>query len=214
MTTQEKPLYAFGPFQLDANAHTLMRDGHPVPLEPKIFDLLAVLVENSGRVVSKGELMKDVWLDSFVEDSNLPVSICKLRKALGEVHGERQYIETVPRRGYRFVARVSAAGDASDSFDAGSPIAEVKSNGAAGWAKGTIAVLPFKAIGPTGDRYLGLGMADALITRLSNLRQITIRPTSSVRKYDGEQDPVVAGRDLRVEWVLEGASRSRASESG
>jgi len=205
MSTQEKPLYAFGPFQLDTNARTLMRDGHAVPLEPKTFDLLAVLVENSGRVVSKGELMNDVWVDSFVEDSNLPVSICKLRRALGEVHGERLYIETVPRRGYRFVARVSAAGAASDSFDAGSPIAGVKSNGAAGWAKGTIAVLPFKAIGATGDQYLGLGMADALITRLSNLRQITIRPTSSIRKYDREQDPVVAGRDLRVEWVLEGS---------
>ena len=134
MTTQEKPLYAFGPFQLDTNAHTLMPDGHPVPLEPKIFDLLAVLVENSGRVVSKGELMNDVWVDSFVEDSNLPVSICKLRKALGEVHGERQYIETVPRRGYRFVARVHEAGEASVQLDRGDPTAEIMSNGAAGWA--------------------------------------------------------------------------------
>jgi hypothetical protein len=158
--------------------------------------------------------MKDVWVDSFVEDSNLPVSICKLRKALGEVHGEREYIETVPRRGYRFVARVSEAGDARVRVDAGSPTAEVESNGAAGWAKGRIAVLPFKSIGATGDQYLGLGMADALITRLSNLKQITIRPTSSVRKYDREQDPVVAERDLRVEWVLEGAYRSRASGSG
>jgi DNA-binding winged helix-turn-helix (wHTH) protein/Flp pilus assembly protein TadD len=205
MTTQARRLYNFGAFQLDTGAQVLRRDGKSVPLKPKLLELLILFVESSGRIVRKDELIKHFWPDTFVEESNLPVSVCELRKALGEVRGERQYIETVPRRGYRFVAQVSEAGDASVRFDAGSPIAEVTSNGAAGWAKGTIAVLPFKAIGATGDQYLGLGMADALITRLSNLRQITIRPTSSIRKYDREQDPVVAGRDLRVEWVLEGS---------
>lgn len=205
MTTQARRLYNFGPFQLDTVTQVLRRDGKSVPLKPKLLELLILLIESSGRVIRKDELIKHFWPDTFVEESNLPISVCELRKALGEVHGERQYIETVPRRGYRFVARVSEAGDTSVQADSGGRIAEVTSNGAAGWAKGTIAVLPFKAIGATGDQYLGLGMADALITRLSNLRQITIRPTSSVRKYDREQDPVVAGRDLRVEWVLEGS---------
>lgn len=177
-------------------------------------NLLAVLVENTGRVVCKDELIKRVWPGSFVEEGNLAVSVCKLRNALGELHGEREYIETVPRRGYRFVARVSEACEASVQVDSGNPTAEVTSNGAAGWANGTIAVLPFKAIGATGDQYLGLGIADALITRLSNLRQITIRPTSSIRKYDREREPVVAGRDLRVEWVLEGSVQKSASGSG
>ena len=205
MTTQARRLYNFGPFQLDIGAQVLRRDGKGVPLKPKLLELLILLVESSGRIVRKDELIKHFWPDTFVEEGNLPVSVCELRKALGEVRGDRKYIETVPRRGYRFVARVSEAGEASVQVDRGGPIAEVTSNGAGGWAKGTIAVLPFKAIGMMGDQYLRLGMADALITRLSNLRQITIRPTSSVRKYDQEQDPVVAGRDLRVEWVLEGS---------
>jgi DNA-binding winged helix-turn-helix (wHTH) protein/tetratricopeptide (TPR) repeat protein len=205
MTTQAQRLYNFGPFQLDTGTQVLRRDGKSVPLKPKLLELLILLVESSGRIVRKDELIKHFWPDTFVEEGNLPVSVCELRKALGEVRGDRQYIETVPRRGYRFVARVSEAGEASVQLDRGDPSAEVTSNRAAGWANGTIAVLPFKAIGMMGDQYLALGMADALITRLSNLRQITIRPTSSVRKYDREQDPVVAGRDLRVEWVLEGS---------
>jgi DNA-binding winged helix-turn-helix (wHTH) protein len=205
MTTQARRLYNFGPFELDTGAQVLRRDGKGVPLKPKLLELLILFVESNGRVVRKDELIKHFWPDTFVEESNLPVSVCELRKALGEVRGEREYIETVPRRGYRFVARVSEVGDTSAQVDSGGPTAEVTSNGSANWAKGTIAVLPFKAIGATGDQYLGLGMADALITRLSNLRQITIRPTSSIRKYDRERDPVVAGRDLRVEWVLEGS---------
>jgi TolB-like protein/Flp pilus assembly protein TadD len=72
-------------------------------------------------------------------------------------------------------------------------------------SKGSIAVLPFKFIGGTGNEYLGLGMADALITRLSNLKRVTVRPTSSVRKYSGTQDPVSAGKELGVEWVLDGS---------
>ena len=100
-------LYNFGPFQLDTEEKVLRRDGEPLPLKPKVFDLLVVLVENSGRVVCKDELMKQVWADSFVEEGNLAISVVKLRQALGEAHNERQYIETVPRRGYRFVTCIA-----------------------------------------------------------------------------------------------------------
>jgi DNA-binding winged helix-turn-helix (wHTH) protein/TolB-like protein/tetratricopeptide (TPR) repeat protein len=198
-------LYTFGPFELDTEEQVLRRDGQPLPLKPKVFDLLVVLVENSGRVVCKDELMKQVWGGTFVEEGNLAVSVVKLRQALGESHNERRYIETVPRRGYRFVACVTEEqGDGTDlvAIPAGMPLI---SGGAAGARKGTIAVLPFKLIGTTGDEYLGLGLADALITRLSNLRQVTVRPTSSIRTYDGAQDPVSAGKELRVEWVLDGS---------
>jgi Tol biopolymer transport system component/DNA-binding winged helix-turn-helix (wHTH) protein len=84
----------------------LMRDGRMTPLPPKVFDTLLVLVENSGRVVSKDELMQSLWPDTFVEESNLTQNISQLRRALGDGAGDAQYIETIPKRGYRFVAGV------------------------------------------------------------------------------------------------------------
>jgi DNA-binding winged helix-turn-helix (wHTH) protein/tetratricopeptide (TPR) repeat protein len=200
-----KHLYTFGPFELDTEEQVLRREGQPLPLKPKVFDLLVVLVENSGRVVCKDELMKQVWGGTFVEEGNLAVSVVKLRQALGESHNERRYIETVPRRGYRFVACVTQGRDENTDVVAIRADIQVTSDDSVRAEKGTIAVLPFKLIGTTGDEYLGLGLADALITRLSLLRQVTVRPTSSIRKYDGSQDPVSVGKELRVEWVLEGS---------
>jgi DNA-binding winged helix-turn-helix (wHTH) protein/TolB-like protein/tetratricopeptide (TPR) repeat protein len=205
-------MYSFGPFQLDLRSQVLLRNGQTLPLKPKVFDVLVVLVENSGQVVCKDELMKQVWADSCVEEGNLTVSIFEIRKALGGDSNGQKYIETIPRRGYRFVARVTEAnphsvsqqGDGVGVGSAPSGSSGVSEN-QPGASKGTIAVLPFKSIGAKSDEYLGLGMADALITRLSNLRKVTVRPTSSVRKYTGVQDPVLAGRDLGVEWVLDGS---------
>lgn len=99
-------LYEFGPFVLDPAERVLARDGRPVPLTPKAFDLLLVLVENGGRLLGKKDLMEAVWPDSFVEEGNLTFTVSSLRKALGEDRKEPQYIETVPRSGYRFVADV------------------------------------------------------------------------------------------------------------
>ncbi|HKQ80070.1 MAG TPA: winged helix-turn-helix domain-containing protein [Blastocatellia bacterium] len=99
-------LYEFGPFRLDIDERLLMRDGRITPLPPKVFDTLLVLVENSGRVVSKDELMQSLWPDTFVEESNLTQNISQLRRALGDGAAEAQYIETIPKRGYRFVAGV------------------------------------------------------------------------------------------------------------
>ncbi|MCA1602287.1 MAG: winged helix-turn-helix domain-containing protein [Acidobacteria bacterium] len=89
----------------------LLRDNELVPLTPKSFDLLVVLVENSGHLLEKGELMKRIWPDSFVEEANLSVKMSALRRALGEGQNEHQYVETVPRRGYRFVASVKERWD-------------------------------------------------------------------------------------------------------
>jgi len=99
--------YLFGPFLIDTREGLLWRDGAPVPLTPKAFATLVALVEQSGRVVSKDELLRQVWPDSFVEENNLSQNISLLRKILEGVGGEK-YIETVPRRGYRFVAPVTA----------------------------------------------------------------------------------------------------------
>ena len=106
MLQQSKPTYEFGLFLLDAKERLLLKNGQPVPLTPKAFDTLLVLVQNSGHALEKDELMKAVWPDSFVEEVNLAHNISVLRKALGEGEQGNRFIETVPRRGYRFIAPV------------------------------------------------------------------------------------------------------------
>jgi DNA-binding winged helix-turn-helix (wHTH) protein len=99
-------LYEFGAFCLDPAEHTLLRDGQPIPLRPKVYDLLVVLVENRGHLVDKEQLMSSVWAEEFVEEGNINKNISMLRQALGESGGGTKFIETVPKRGYRFVAEV------------------------------------------------------------------------------------------------------------
>ena len=101
-----KGLYEFASFRLNANERLLLRAGEVVPLPPKAFDVLLALVEQPGHLLEKEELLKTVWPDSFVEENNLADNISKLRKVLGEGVNGVKFIETVPRRGYRFVAEV------------------------------------------------------------------------------------------------------------
>ena len=246
-------IYEFGPFRIDARERVLLREGKTVPLTPKAFDTLLVLVESDGQVVDREVLMERVWPDSFVEEGNLKVTVFKLRKALGEAGGDGQYIETVPRRGYRFTATVQKIADLAGAalpaapalIESAEAIPQVsdsllmseRSNPATSsrlswkvagiaalvagaalalwyyWSKPapprasmrSIAILPFKSLSePDGDEYLGLGLADALITRLGNINQLTVRPTSAVRRYSAEEaDPVAVGRELGVDCVVE-----------
>src|SRR5690242_16746770 len=106
MQQQTKQTYEFGPFRLDPMKRVLLKDGEAVPLTPKAFDVLLLLVESHGDIVAKGAAMDHLWADSFVEDGNLTVYISILRKALGENPGQHRYIVTEPGRGYRFVADV------------------------------------------------------------------------------------------------------------
>jgi TolB-like protein/DNA-binding winged helix-turn-helix (wHTH) protein/Tfp pilus assembly protein PilF len=99
-------MYEFGPFRLDPDTRVLLRDGKVVSLTPKVADLLVVLVEKSGQTVTKDELMKAVWQDTFVEEGNLTSNISILRKQLGECPEGGEYIETIPKRGYRFASAV------------------------------------------------------------------------------------------------------------
>ncbi len=265
--TRQALQYEFGAFRLDVAERLLLCDGQRIPLPPKIFDTLLALVEKSGRLVTKDELMSRLWPDSFVEEVTLARNISDLRKVLAEFSGGQQYIETVPRHGYRFKASVNRlAEDSSDLIverhtrswivtkedqdDGLQPEAEVDrlvtpparpiatgrklsrnivvvcglvliSIVAAAFyfwaARGSnriasipevksLAVLPFKTLGEADrDEYLASGLADALITRLSNFRRITVRPTSAVLKYSApDQDIVAAGRELGVEAVLDG----------
>ncbi len=134
MSKQIKQLYEFGPFLLDADERLLMRDGRTVPLPPKVFDTLLTLVENSGRIIGKDELMQLLWPDTFVEESNLTQNISQLRRALSDGNGEAQYIETIPKRGYRFAAGVKPVEHLNGhsfepSADNGEPVLKLSANG-------------------------------------------------------------------------------------
>src|SRR5438876_12096964 len=115
MSKAPKHFYEFGVFRLDPAEHLLMRGQAPVQLPPKAFETLLLLVESSGHVLQKNELMEALWPDSFVEESNLTQNIFILRKALGGEQGEQHYIKTVPRIGYRFIAPVHRVFNESDA---------------------------------------------------------------------------------------------------
>src|SRR5215813_393005 len=103
MPSETNKIQTFGPFNLDRAEARLTREGTPLSLAPKVFELLCYLVANSGRLIEKDELLKALWPDSFVEEANLTVGIAALRKALGA-----EWIETVPKRGYRFTGLVAS----------------------------------------------------------------------------------------------------------
>jgi len=261
MGTPVKHLYEFGPFQLDPPERLLLCDGQSVPMPPKAFDLLVFLVERRGHLIEKEELLRTVWSGSFVEEGNLSVTISVLRKALNDDRGHHKYIETVSKRGYRFVAEVRQVGEpepesvqtqpaeprlAGEETLAAEQVASVgtgpvkvaprslrrwgilaaaagliavlivaklvpRREAAASPAQGqaaiqSLAVLPFQTLGAkNGDEYLGLGMADALITRLGNTGKIIVRPTSSIQKYANQDlSPQAAGQEQGVDAVLDG----------
>src|ERR1041385_7933130 len=111
MKIESQRFFEFDNFLLDAQQRLLFRDGRPLELTPKVFDVLLELIESGGRVVEKKELMESVWPDNFVEESNLTQHISTLRKKLGQDASQQRYILTVPGRGYRFVVPVKSWDD-------------------------------------------------------------------------------------------------------
>ena len=173
----------FGPFRLDLDERMLVREGQPVPLSPKAFELLRVLVENSGRLVTKDRLTKALWPGTHVGEANLTVNIAALRKALGDDSKAPRYVVTVPGRGYRFVGRVRES------------LAHTSS----------IAVLPL--VNATGDPdldYLCDGITESIINTISQLPQLRVLAQSTVFRYRNTPDPLEAGRALGVRTVLAG----------
>ena len=106
MSVTLKHFYKFDPFVLDVEERVLLRNGRPIAVTPKVFDTLLLLVQNQGCVVSKQKILDTLWPDVFVEESNITFNITMLRKVLGDTKREPLYIETVPRRGYRFKTEV------------------------------------------------------------------------------------------------------------
>ena len=299
MNAPSPDIYEFDNFRVDAVKRLLTkRGGEVVPLAPKAFETLLYLVRHPGKLLEKEELMREIWVDTIVEENNLNQSISAVRRVLGERHDEHRFIVTVPGRGYKFVAEVrrieegergrkgereiknevvmselSASSSALDLSEEGSAVADglnaaelqisdfklqtenqseienlkseinqdqirnpqsaiqnrkwlvalvifsllgFSSFGFYLWRKNikpadspikTIAVLPFKPlVADYRDEVLEIGMADTLIARLGNNREIVVRPISSVRKFGNlEQDAVSAGRALDVEAVLDGS---------
>src|SRR6185503_7998921 len=107
MSTTKNDIYRFGPFSLHTRDHLLLRDSKYLPLTLKSFKTLLVLVENSGHLVERSEILEQVWPNTFVVEANLTLQIFTLRNILGTDQNGRQYIETVPKLGYRFTATVS-----------------------------------------------------------------------------------------------------------
>ena len=106
MVKEKSICYEFNNFRLDTRTTVLYYEGKPVALKPKIVETLTFLVENSGEIVSKDELMRGVWQDSFVAENSLSVNIYTLRKTFGKLDSQFEYIQTIPRRGFRFAAEV------------------------------------------------------------------------------------------------------------
>lgn len=254
MVTPVNVLYEFGSYQLDPPERLLLCEGQAVSLTPKAFDLLLVLVDRSGHLVEKEELLRTVWPGSFVEEGNLAVTISQLRKALNDDRGQHRYIETVSKKGYRFVADVKRLAEnaveiSAPAAEPGNPLPptelsraiEIPAPARTRWIPKlalaaivvisvaataiviahrraapspvpipavihSLAVMPFQTLSAdSSDKYLGLGMADVVITKLANTRKIVVRPTSAIQHYAGTGlTPQAVGREQGVDAVLDG----------
>lgn len=260
-------VYEFGPFRLDRDRYKLFRGDEIVPLSPKAIETLILLVQNQGKLLQRQALMEALWPDTVVEDANLTVAVSQLRRLINQNGDKGEFIQTIPRVGYRFVADVRTVEGRPNQLSAGSqnaPHMETgvdESNGVGsdskellpgqshaliapvkgkqtfwpyvvvaasiivltviGWLLfsskhlklpmstaqvKTMAILPFKILSADpADEYLGIGLADTLITQIDRTPQILVRPTSSSKYVETHAlDPLAAGRLLRVEAVLDG----------
>src|SRR5262245_4766768 len=202
MPYSQDTCYEFGSFRLDVNQRVLTRSGEPISLTPKATDILVLLLNNAGQLVDKEELIREVWPDSFVEEQNLTQNIFVLRRALGDGTGGAKFIETVPRRGYRFVAVVQRipTGHIQADFPSSDSSSELG-------AAPILAVLPFMNV--TGDaklEYLAEGLTENIINNLSRISKLRVISRSAVFRYKGrELDPLLIGQGLGVDVVLSGS---------
>jgi len=188
-------LYYFGPFCLDPANATLLHNETAKRLQPKTFEVLFVLVQNAGHLVTYETLIQMVW-GSEVHNQSLRWQVSRLRDSLGVDRSQTKYIETVPKRGFRFIAQVERV-----AVGGKDPRQEHTS----------IAVLPFKLQGVSSRyKFLESGMAYTLTAMLSSLKELVVRQTRAVRRcWLEEQDPIKVGRKLGVEWILEGEFKVR-----
>ena len=183
-------VYEFGPFRLEPVERRLLREGTPIVLTPKVLDLLIALVARAGHLLTKEELLSEVWPDSFVEEANLSVNIATLRRAIGDaLQGSGKYIETIPRVGYRFIA----------------PVREVARTGEP--TIHSIAVLPLANLSAdAAQEYFADGMTEELITELAKISTIRVISRTSAMHFKQTRKTVPEiARKLGVDAVVEGA---------
>ncbi len=194
MATGPKVLYEFGPFQVDPDKQVLLRDNQPVPITPKVFETLLILVRHNRKVVTKDDLMKSVWPDAFVEESNLSQNIFVLRKALGDTAEDRRYILTIPGRGYRFMAEVRTVAQAGeDVVISSNSLAQMVVEHDQSLAKGT--AIEARPVVVGGSQRRGIGMyAWAVVGVIAVLAGTSILIVSRHRRQRialGETDSVL-----------------------
>jgi len=199
-------IHIFGPFRLDAEAKILFRGAEPTALGQRAVVLLRLLLERSGQPVSKDALIETAWPGLAVEDSNLTVQIAALRRVFEEVAGGASWIETLPRRGYRYVGPVvTTSNPRADTTSPASPAFALPD-------KPSVAVLPFSNLsGDMEQEYFADGMVDDIITGLSRIKWLFVIARNSTFTYKGRAvDVKQVGRDLGVRYVLEGSVRKAA----
>lgn len=245
-------IYEFSEFRLIPDDGLLLRDDEPVPLPPKAYETLVLLIQHHGHLVKKAQLMEKVWSDAFVEEAVVSKCVWTIRNALGEGSKSQRFIQTVPKRGYKFVGDVierreaypiplemnengNGAWDVRDEPDASAvahaPASPVMARklplyiglsvaaivgisilymislapaAVATGAPSSLAILPLQPVDSQSRSEIHeMGVAEALIHRLSSSKGLIVRPLSSVRNYAATyQDPVAAGRQLKVDYVL------------
>ena len=234
MNQSAKPVFRFGPFRYDSGQRLLFREDEIVPLAPKVGETLRVLLERHGTVVEKAELMREVWPDTTVEEIGLARNISQLRKALGGENESAAYIETIPKRGYRFVAAVATEAPESQ----GQPQARRKRSFfsrhrrfllvvpavaallailywqfyrpsrylLSGNDVANIAVVPFECLSPELNCYTyPRGLNDLIVARLSHIDRVQALSPSTVTSYQrAHLSMAFMGRLLGMDVRLEG----------
>ena len=184
-----REVYTFGEMALDVSERRLSRSGRSISLTPKAYDVLVYLVRHARRLVTKQELLDEVWPGCFVEEGILTVHVSGLRKALGDSTRCPRFIETVSRSGYRFIAPVSRSTEEGDQTER--------------YALAVLPAQPSAGAASDADRSIGLAIADALIDRLGRYSALTVRPTRAIHTLtDVSLDPAAAGRALSVDLVV------------
>src|SRR5260221_10278268 len=194
-------IHEFGPFRLDVAAEILFRGTEPIVLGQRAVALLRLLVERAGEPVSKDALIETAWPGLAIEDSNLTVQIAALRRVFKEVAGGASWIETLPRRGYRYVGPVVATSNPpAEATPPTSPALALPD-------KPSVAVLPFSNLsGDPEQEYFADGMVEDIIAGLSRIKWLFVVARNSSFTYKEKAvDVKRVGRELGVRYLLEGS---------
>ncbi len=198
--SSSQPILRFGTFEVNPRSGELRKGGVRIKLHGQPFEVLAMLLERRGQVVTREELRLRLWpTDTFVNfEHGVNTAINKLREALGDSADNPRFVETLPRRGYRLLAGVEGP-DQATAAEAVLPVAVM--------SKRAVAVLPFKLLTPNlEDDYLSVALADAVINQLGANGELLVRPTGAVASYAKQAiDPLTVARELNVQVIVEGS---------